>query len=216
MTTARVATNYTASGVIPYTANPTTLSPIPQGTFVNATHLSATFLCRGCINSASFDPAWAADTPSRDVFFGYAFSQTAVAFPCDMDTRLSDHTGPGAGYGAFRVVLGDARSDDYDTYAAMAEQQPSGGASSQSGVSTALTTGAGASATATGVPAATPITGTPASATTTAATTPDQRCWESECETPSEPGYSHREMPQLEFVALVVLGVVYLVQAVLP
>ena len=200
MTTARVATNYTASGVIPYTANPTTLSPIPQGTFVNATHLSATFLCRGCINSASFDPAWAADTPSRDVFFGYAFSQTAVASPSDIDTRLSDHTGPGAGYGAFRVVLGDARSDDYDTYAAMAEQ-PSGEAGSQGVVSTSLTTGTSASATATGIPAA---------------TTPDEGCWEPECQTPSEPGYSHREMPQAEFVALVVLGVVYLVQAVLP
>jgi len=49
-----------------------------------------------------------------------------------------------------------------------------------------------------------------------ATTTPDEGCWESECQMPSEPDYSHREMPQLEFVALVVLGVVYLVQAILP
>ena len=200
MTAARVATNYTASGILPYTANPITLSPIPQGIFVNATHLSATFLCRGCINSDSFDPAWADDSPARDVFFGYAFSQTAVASPSDIDTRLSDHTGEGAGYGAFKVVLGDAKSDDYDMYAAMAEQ-PSGGASSQSVLSTSLTTGMSASPTVTVVPAA------PA---------PDEGCWESECQMPSGSDYSHREMPQLEFVALAVLGVVYLVQAILP
>ena len=89
-------------------------------------------------------------------------------------------------------------------YAAMAEQagqQPSGEASSQSVVATSLTTGTSASATGTGIPAA---------------TTSDDGCLESKCQMPSGSDYSHREMPQLEFVVLAVLGVVYLVQAILP
>ncbi len=217
-TAALVATNYTPSGLTPYTANPLTFSPIPQGTFTNTTHLSATFLCRGCINTDSFDPSWADSPPDRDIFFGYAFSPTAVASPSDIDTRLSDHTGPGAGYGAFKVVLGDAKSDEYDVYAAMAEedgQLPSGGGNTV----TSLTAGTGASATVTGGTDATSTTGATASMTGTgvpAGTTPDVECWEPECQTPSGSDYSHREMPQAEFVALVVLGVVYLVQAVLP
>ncbi|KAK4032587.1 hypothetical protein C8A01DRAFT_50642 [Parachaetomium inaequale] len=139
MTAARVASGYTPSAVIPYTTNPIALSPIAQGTFVNSTHVSSTFLCAGCINADSFDPAWA-DDEHRDVFFGYAYSQTAVDDPSDIDTRLSDHTAGGAAgsYGDFPVVLANARSNEYDQYAAMAGADGRSQAPTSSATSTAV------------------------------------------------------------------------------
>jgi hypothetical protein len=194
MTAARVATGYTPSAVSPYTTNPITLSPIAQGTFVNSTHVSSTFLCAGCINADSFDPAWATDEDShRDVFFGYAFSQIAVDDPSDINTRLSDHTAGGL-YGAFPVVLANARSDEYDQYAAMA----GAGAdeTSQTPTSSATST-AGGGATSTDEP--------PPAATS-------DGCWGSECEMPSGSDNSHREIPRLELSVMVVLGALYLLQ----
>ncbi|KAK4126749.1 iron reductase domain protein, partial [Parathielavia appendiculata] len=123
MSTARIANGHTPDAVVPYTANPIIILPIARGTFVNRTHVSSTFLCSGCINSDSFDPAradgWGSSNHS-DVFFGYAFSQTAVDHPSDINTALSDHTGTGSGYGSFRVELSDIKSDEFEHYAAMA------------------------------------------------------------------------------------------------
>lgn len=216
MTATRVANEATVAGVVPYTANPITLSPIRQGTFVNSSHVSSTFLCGGCINGGSFDPAWA-DSTDRAVYFGYAFAQTAVEGPSNINTGLSDHTGRGGGYGAFKVVLRDAKSKEYDTYAAMAgaeeegdddnhgvtpEQPPDVSATSQTTPPT-LTTETGIYST-TKTPEATP-------------TDNDWRdgCWESECEMPNGTDFSHREMSHVEFFALLVLGVAYLGQAFL-
>jgi hypothetical protein len=195
MTAARAALAYTASGVVPYTTHPIALLPIPLGTYANTTHVSSTFLCRGCINSDSFDPAWAADnnTQNRDVFFGYAFSQTAVASPSDNDTALSPHTGPDGGYGAFRISLAKAKSDQYDKYAAMAEQPGSGATSSLAGVVPTATTE---------TPAATP-TGQGVG----------NGCLGAECERPAGVGY--RKVPRWEVVVMVVLGGLCLVQDVL-
>ncbi|KAG7286308.1 hypothetical protein NEMBOFW57_008617 [Staphylotrichum longicolle] len=126
ITATRVAHGNTADSVMPYTANPITLSPIPEGTFVNDTHVSSTFLCSGCINSDSFDPAWA-DSTDRAVFFGYAFSQVAVESPSDINTTLSDHSGQGAGYGAFKMDLNSAKSDDYDRGNPVFDHRDAGG-----------------------------------------------------------------------------------------
>jgi hypothetical protein len=207
MTAARIATGHTTTDVTPYTSNPITISPIPQGTFVNSTHVSSTFLCTGCINSDSFDPAWAADTADRVVFLGYAFSQTAVDSPSDIDTALSDHTGRSAGYSSFRVVLSEAKSDDYEKYAAMARGGEEGGelgepdASSTAGGDGGPTSTAAESGTSTGAPAATATTG--------------NGCYESECEMPSGSDYSHRELSRSEFYALLLVGAVYLGQALM-
>jgi hypothetical protein len=207
MTAARMATDYSAIDVVPYPAhrNPITISPIAQATFINDTHVSSTFLCGGCINSDSFDPAWAnANNDSNssdrdrdhDVFFGWACSQTAVEDPADIDTRLSDHTvGAGGGHGTFKVELGDTKSDDYGAYAAMAiaGRADEDGARSES-----------PSPTTTGVlPAPTNTDG-------------GGGCSESECDVPSGADFSHRDMPPMQFYALTMLGVVYLGQVFLP
>jgi hypothetical protein len=197
MTAARIATGHTTTDVTPYTSNPITISPIPQGTFVNSTHVSSTFLCTGCINSDSFDPALAADTADRDVFFGYAFSQTAVDSPSDIDTALSDHTGRGAGYSSFRVVLSEAKSDDYEQYAAMVRGGEEGGELEEPDASSSTA----ASETSTAGPATTATTG--------------NGCYESECEMPSGSDYSHRELSRSEFYALLLVGAVYLGQALM-
>ncbi len=140
MTSARVTRSYTPSSLVPYTTHPITISPIPQGTFVNTTHVSSTFLCHGCINSDSFDPAWA-DSSTRNAVFGYAFSQTAVQSPSNPDTTLSPHLGQDGGYGVFKVILSNAKSDEYDKYAALAEQPGAGTPTSTTQVPTATPTG---------------------------------------------------------------------------
>lgn len=209
MTATRVANGNTADSVVPYTANPITLSPIPEGTFVNDTHVSSTFLCSGCINNDSFDPAWA-DSTDRNVFFGYAFSQVAVESPSDINTTLSDHSGQGAGYGAFKMDLNSAKSDDYDRYAAMARQGGDGTSPEQPNASLTSTQSDTLTPTAEATPSLT--TETPA-----ATTTDDQgwrdNCYESECDMPSGGDYGYREMSHAEFFVLLAVGVVYLAQA---
>ncbi|KAK4148961.1 hypothetical protein C8A00DRAFT_19294 [Chaetomidium leptoderma] len=215
MTSTRVATDYTTAGVFRYGHNPVGLPPLKRGTFVNNTHVSSTFLCAGCINSDSFDPAWANAT-NRDVFFGYAYSQIAVEDPSDTNTNLSDHIGTGTGFGVFKVALGDAMSEDYDKYAAMVEWHKDGVAPQQPAHST-LTSMASptslASPTSTSVARATVTTALIAVPTTAQGW--KDGCWESECEMPDGPDFSHREMPRLEFIVLLLLGVVYLGQALL-
>jgi hypothetical protein len=93
------------------------LTTIKRGTFVNSTHVSSTFLCAGCINEDSFDAGWSSN---RDVFFAHAYSQAAVEKPSSLERVLSNHTSEGGRYAEFRVVLSDARSDEYERYAALA------------------------------------------------------------------------------------------------
>lgn len=192
MTAPRVATGYTPSSVVPYTANPISLLPIPQGTFVNRTYVSSTFLCGGCINRDSFDPAWSS---TRNVVFGLAYSRTAVRNPADVDTMLSDHTDERGGYAAFGVELEEAKSDEYEKYAAMARAS-SGSADGSTPSNTVV---------ATSKPAATEEPG----ASSTSMEKPD---WESGVGTPSESDFRHGRMAPLIAVALSLVGAMYLAQ----
>lgn len=140
MISPRIATGYEIdNGANVYKANPITITQIPEGTFVNDTHVSATFVCGGCLNADSFGAANATAT------FGYAYAYDPVADPADPDTALSDHTANGEPYGAFDVTIAQAQSGEYSTWAAMTEAA----AASASG-----TAAAGASATAGGGAAA--------------------------------------------------------------
>ncbi|SPQ26549.1 4e59daff-1a87-49d7-815d-3f2ddb9e9e1f [Thermothielavioides terrestris] len=87
------------AGVVPYTANPITLSPIKRGTYVNSTHITSTFLCGGCINDHSFSPAQSKDSKSG-VYLVYAYSQAAVTDPAGIKATLPDHTSQPGGAGA--------------------------------------------------------------------------------------------------------------------
>jgi len=135
MISPRKAGGKNAAAVVKYTDQPISIRPIARGTFVNATHLSATFVCGGCINSDSFDPK-----TSSTGEFAYAYSLTSVVTPESDDTMLSDHS-RGGHYGPFGVDLAGARSTNYGTYAAMAGAPASSSPSNPT--STAPTGGGG-------------------------------------------------------------------------
>ncbi|KAK4447948.1 hypothetical protein QBC34DRAFT_122280 [Podospora aff. communis PSN243] len=111
-------------------------SLIPKGTFVNTTHITATILCRGCVNSDSFDPL------SDSGQFGYAYSVRSVDTPGSKDSRLSSHSPDGA-RGFFGVHIPGARSDDFATYAqaAVPVASSTGGPTTSGGSGATGTTG---------------------------------------------------------------------------
>lgn len=197
MTAPRMAKNYTPAGVTLYTDHQMPLTTIKSGTFVNKTHISSTFRCSGCVNGDSFDPT---RQSTRDVIFSYAYSRTAVANPGRLEARLSDHTATGGGYASFRVVLADAKSSEYDKYAAMAGSEAIGW-ESEPAESVSLSTG----------------NPDPTSVVSSTTQTPGGPVNQgSESEVPSGSGFSHRRLSPAGIVALAMLGLVYVAQAVLP
>ncbi|KAJ4302536.1 hypothetical protein N0V88_002686 [Collariella sp. IMI 366227] len=204
MTAPRIAKNFTAAGVLPYTSDEITLLPIKKGTFVNTTHVSSTFLCGGCINKDSFDAS------ADDAFFSYAYSHTIVDNPSDINTSLSDHTFNGRGYGTFGIPLSKAKSSDYEKYAEMADmgldsiepEHPKPQSPSTQTPTMTLTT------TVSPTVSPTKITLAPVPFHTA-----DGGKTEPVCERPISPDFSHRDMPLWGIFVLAVLGSVYLVQA---
>ncbi|KAK3305310.1 uncharacterized protein B0T15DRAFT_555382 [Chaetomium strumarium] len=214
MTTPYVAKDYTPSGVVPYTAHPISLRPIEKGTYVNDTHVSSTFLCGGCINADSFNANWTLDR-KHEAVFGYAYSQTAVHDPSNINTSLSDHTSSrGGGYGAFTIVLSDVRSELYDKYAALVVEEGPGGVI---GVEPDHPTPSPTTSTSSSSAAKSSFsltTETPAAATAAAQGWTDP-CLESglACDMPTGLDFSHREIPLMELMALALVGLLYLWQA---
>lgn len=142
MISPRVATGYEIdNGANAYKSNPITITQIPDGTFVNGTHVSATFVCGGCLNADSFGAA------NKTATFGYAYAYDPVADPADPDTKLSDHTANGEPYGAFGVTVAQAQSGEYATWAALTE---SAAAASGTAAAGASATGGGAAPAETG------------------------------------------------------------------
>ncbi|KAK3332396.1 hypothetical protein B0T19DRAFT_482681 [Cercophora scortea] len=110
----RISTAQSEDDTKLYTANPISLSPIAKGTFVNSTHVSATFICGG--------------GAAGGTVFGFAYSFIPVDSPKDVNTRISDHTLEEEPYGTMQVVLADAQSDKYASYAALATKAAGGSA----------------------------------------------------------------------------------------
>lgn len=107
--------------------------PIADGTFINDTALSYTFLCSNCIvDGYTFG---ASDTSSG---IGYAVSGTNPTDPSDASSALSYHS---EAYGEYAMLLSSATSADYSTWAAMADTS----ASSTGGNSTTSSTGSSSS-----------------------------------------------------------------------
>ncbi|KAL1709855.1 hypothetical protein EV121DRAFT_267049 [Schizophyllum commune] len=96
----------------PYSNTSVSLSPISTGTYINATHASLTFVCGGCVDDVlSFSPSDSSTT------MAYAVSYTSPQTPGSANASLSFH---GAGFGQFTVLLSDAKSPEYESWAAMA------------------------------------------------------------------------------------------------
>lgn len=94
------------------------LTPIPSGTFTNDTAFSYTFLCSGCLGDGGLVLS---DTSN---VLGWAFSTAAVTNPASASSALTYHT---AGFGAFGLTVADAKSAEYDTWAALADSTTPGG-----------------------------------------------------------------------------------------
>ena len=145
----RKATGYTNPAV---TTGDFTMNPIPDGTFVNDTAFSYTFLCKNCISDDVATGLVIYDAPSTNVV-GWAFSDTAVTAPATASSALNYHTG----FGAFGLPMSNATSAKFETWAAMAVEGSSG---SGSGNSTTPISGGNSTAPVTGNSTATIANGT--------------------------------------------------------
>ncbi|KAK0234121.1 hypothetical protein IW262DRAFT_1505923, partial [Armillaria fumosa] len=106
-----------------YNGSDVTLSTIADGTYVNDTHLSLTFLCGGCIvgDSLTFS-----STDSSAVL-GWAYSTSSPSDVADETTDLVYHS---AGYGEFGLGISNAQTSEYESWAALAGGDDSGSSSS--------------------------------------------------------------------------------------
>lgn len=138
----RVATGYTSPSVA---TGDFAMSPIPDGTFVNDTAFSYTFLCSNCISE---DPLTGFVVAPELNIVGWAQSDDALTDPTSASGALTYHS---AGFGAFGMPLADAKSADFAKWAALAVKGGSGGGNSTT-PTTPTTPGAGGNTT-------TPITG---------------------------------------------------------
>ncbi|KAJ4350515.1 uncharacterized protein N0V89_009136 [Didymosphaeria variabile] len=130
----RKATGYTNPPVVTGDFSMTT---IPDGTFVNDTAFSYTFLCKNCIGDTAAAGLVLSDTTN---VLSWAYSDTALTDSSSASATLNMHNG---GYGSFGMTVADAQSADFETWAAMATG--SSGSGNSTGNSTAPSTGGGSS-----------------------------------------------------------------------
>lgn len=114
----RKATGYTNPAV---TTGDFTMNPIPDGTYVNDTAFSYTFLCKNCISDDVATGLVIYESPSTNVM-GWAFSADAPTNPASASSALNYHSG----FGAFGLPMSNATSAKYDTWAAMAVEGSTG------------------------------------------------------------------------------------------
>ncbi|KAH8882444.1 CBD9-like protein [Thozetella sp. PMI_491] len=88
--------------------------PIAAGTTANATHLTYTFLCEGCLD-ANF--GLGAASASQTVEMGWALGNKAIGNPGSSAGVLNFHN---VGFGGFDANLAQAKFAEFDTWAAMA------------------------------------------------------------------------------------------------
>ncbi|KAF1948143.1 FAD/NAD(P)-binding domain-containing protein [Byssothecium circinans] len=119
----RKATGYSSPAVA---SGDFALTEIPDGTYVNDTAFAYTFLCSNCIGD---DALLLSDTSN---VLAWAYSKSAVATPASASSTLTMHD---AGFGLFGLPIADAKSANYDTWAALATGS-AGGSSNSTGNST--------------------------------------------------------------------------------
>ncbi|KAJ0124561.1 hypothetical protein J7T55_005900 [Diaporthe amygdali] len=125
VSTFRTASAYANPAV--YDATEVSALPIANGTFVNSTHFSFTFLCEGCIVGGTTSFKATDETP----VLGWALSSSDPTTPSDPTSDLPYHD---AGFGLYGVPAADAQSAKFETWAswASAAATPTPGAGSNS------------------------------------------------------------------------------------
>jgi cellobiose dehydrogenase (acceptor) len=98
------------------TGSAITMKSIPDGTFVNETAFSYTFLCSKCISDDASTGLKLSASPDINIL-GWAISKDALTNPATASSNLPYHN---AGFGAFGMNLGDAKSADFTKWAALA------------------------------------------------------------------------------------------------
>ncbi|KAB8304356.1 hypothetical protein EYC80_003765 [Monilinia laxa] len=107
----RETSGYTSPGA--YANTTSQLLPIANGTFVNSTHVSYTFLCQACIGNTYTLAAGASQ-----VVIGWALGNGTVTNAASAtDATFTYH---GGGYGDFGIETANAVNDNYATWASMA------------------------------------------------------------------------------------------------
>jgi cellobiose dehydrogenase (acceptor) len=109
----RKATGYTSPPVV---KGDFTMTTITEGTYVNDTAFSYTFLCSNCIS----DDALAI---SESNVLGWAMATDAPTEPSVSASALTYHE---AGFGGFGLKIADSQSPDYGTWAALATNSTGG------------------------------------------------------------------------------------------
>ncbi|TDZ15951.1 Cellobiose dehydrogenase [Colletotrichum orbiculare MAFF 240422] len=101
-----------------YDATKVSATPIANGTFVNSTHFSYTFLCEGCIIADK------TSLTSESPILGWAFSDANPTDPSDATSALNYHS---AGFGQFGLNIAEAKSakfEQWSKYASAVETTP--------------------------------------------------------------------------------------------
>jgi cellobiose dehydrogenase (acceptor) len=100
-----------------YDATPVSALPIANGTFVNSTHFSYTFLCKGCIVGGDTTFAKTDEIP----VLGWALSAENPTTPSDPASDLPYHA---AGFGLYGQNAAAAASAQFETWASWASEAP--------------------------------------------------------------------------------------------
>lgn len=111
VTTFRQVDSYANPDV--YSNSSVSALPIANGTFVNSTHLSYTFLCKGCIIGGTETFA----ATDEDPVLGYAVASTDPTTVSDPTSALTYHD---SGFGEYGLVAADAQSANFATWASWA------------------------------------------------------------------------------------------------
>lgn len=124
ITSFRMAQSYANPSV--YTNTTVSALPIANGTFVNSTHLSYTFVCQGCIvgGTTSFD------SDDEAPVLGYAVSTSNVDTVSSASSALTYHD---AASGEWGFSISGAKSASYSTWAAMGSNTTTTSSSSTTG-----------------------------------------------------------------------------------
>ncbi|RDW92292.1 hypothetical protein BP5796_01686 [Coleophoma crateriformis] len=107
----RETTGYTNPAVLSNSS--LSLSSIANGTFVNSTHVSYTFLCGGCVNNP-----YAFVSSATEATIGWAVGSDTVTDAASADSASFVYHD--VGFGDFGLTLTSAQSASYATWAAMA------------------------------------------------------------------------------------------------
>ncbi|KAI1841047.1 hypothetical protein JX265_009398 [Neoarthrinium moseri] len=111
----RLASSYSNPDV--YSESTVEALPIANGTFVNSTHFSYTFLCEGCATGDSYSFGFSSETTA----LGYAVASTNPTTVSDPASALTYHS---TGANIYVANLTAAMSSDYATWASYASAVP--------------------------------------------------------------------------------------------